>query len=178
MKNVLIAYATWAGSTHEIAEEIAKTLRKKSFHVDINSTNEVQTLSDYNALILGTSIHAGQTVRGFRKFIRKYYEVLQEKPIALFVSCANMMEDTEENRAETMEWLKKAIKGYEELQPISIGLFAGATLTTGEDFDNLNFLVRKLIIAMEKNMINNFGKSDFRDFEKIRLWADQLAKVF
>ena len=178
MKRIFITYATWAGSTRSIAEEIGDVIKQNGHTVTLANVNDVSSLSEFDGIVLGTSIHAGQTVRSFRKFLKNYIEQLSSLPVALFVGCANMMEDTAENRSETLGWIQKAISKYQTFQPISIGLFGGGTVTEGPDFENLNFLLKRIILIMDQNLNKEFGSSDFRDTEKIRDWAkDTLAKI-
>ncbi len=174
MVKVLLVFSSWTGSTKQIAEYIGNTLDKSGFSTTIISANEKIDVEQYQMIVLGTSIHAGKTISSFRKFLKRHHAVLAQKPVAFFVSCANMMHDTEESQNETMDWLNKAISPYTTIEPVSIGLFGGAVVTTGELFDQQNFFVRRIINLMEKNMIAEYGKSDFRDWEKIESWASSL----
>ena len=177
MNKVLIAYATWAGTTHEVANAIGKFLSENSIDVEIADISSVLDIGSYDAFILGTSIHAGQTMISFRKFIRRNINILKTKPTAIFVVCANMMNDNEENRSETLSWINRAIEKFEGFNPISIGLFAGAALIHNKDFEKLNFILRRIITSMENKMIQEYGKSDFRDWDKIQLWTTDLVKI-
>ncbi len=150
MKKVLITYSTWAGATHEVANEIGKVFQANSFNVDVFMANESKSIDTYDAILLGTSIHAGQTVKSFRQFINNNIDILIKKPTALFIVCANMMKDSEANREETLAWLDRVVGKYDKFKPLSIGLFGGAVLTTGNDFNKLNVLIRKTIAAMNK----------------------------
>ncbi len=96
MKKVLIAYSTWAGATHEVANEIGKVFQANLFDVDVIAANESKSVDTYDVILFGTSIHAGQTVKSFRQFIKQNIDILIKKPTALFVVCANMMNDSEE----------------------------------------------------------------------------------
>lgn len=176
MKNVLIVYSSWTGATHEVAEEIGKVIEENSFKVTVIEAGNSINVGEYDAYIIGTSIHAGQTGRSFRKFIKKNIILLVEKPTALFVVCANMMNDTEKSRQETLTWLNNSINKFESFKPISIGLFGGAFLTEGKDFDKLNFFIRKMIIGMSKKIKEDHEQSDFRDWKSIRLWSTDLIK--
>ena len=176
MKKALIAYSTWAGATHEIAEEISKVFQSNSFDIDVVAANECNNIDNYDVILLGTSIHAGQTLKSFRNFIKQHMDVLIYKPTAVFIVCANMMFNSEDNKDETLAWLEKALEKYEKFNPISIGLFGGAILTNGEDFNKLNILIRKMITVMDKNIATKHGKSDFRNWELINIWAESVIK--
>ena len=177
MKKVLIAYSTWAGATREVAFEIGRVFQADTYDVDVLSAENCKNLETYDVILLGTSIHAGQTVRSFRQFIKRKINTLIHTPTALFVVCANMMKDLSENRKETLEWLNKVIGKYDHFEPISIGLFGGATLTSGDEFKKLNILVRKMISAMNKKMVEDHGTSDFRDSGLIRSWAREIIEI-
>jgi len=176
MKKILIAYSTWAGATHEAANEIGKVFQDNLFDIEIIAANESKSIDTYDAILLGTSIHAGQTVKSFRQFIKQNIDILIKKPTSLFVVCANMMNDSEDNRAETLTWLDRVIGKYENFKPLSIGLFGGAVLTCGDDFNNLNFLIRKIITAMNKKMVDEHGRSDFRNWESVHIWTEGVIK--
>ena len=141
MKKALIVYSTWAGSTRAIAERMAETIRQNSHQATVLSAKEEIDVNAFDLIIIGSSIHAGRTIGSFRKFIRRNLKDLCNHPVALFVSCANLMNDNDQTRKETLAWLDSAIKPFSCLQPISKGLFAGAALTEGENYRNLNIFV-------------------------------------
>ena len=176
MNKVLVAYSTWAGATHQVADEIGSNLNKNNFQVSILPAKDVKSVSDYQVVILGTSIHAGQTTGDFNRFLNRFRKELASKKTGYFVVCLNMIEDNEKNKAETLGWLNKAILKYPEIKPISLGLFAGAALTDSEEFNKQNILVKKLIESMKTSMDTEKGKSDFREWEKIHTWTAELAE--
>ena len=174
MNKYLIAYATWAGATHEVADAIANVLKQHNAQVEVAEAGDINSISEYTAVILGTSIHAGQTNKKFNQFLKAYKNDLSAKPFAIFVVCANMMENCEKNRKETTNWLNNTLKKYPDIKPFATGLFGGALITDGDDFKGLNFLFRKLILSMKENMLKEHGKTDFRDWAAIQDWAEHV----
>jgi menaquinone-dependent protoporphyrinogen IX oxidase len=78
-----------------------------------------------------------------------------------------MKEDTEENRHEVEAYLDEVHKKVPEVQPVDVGLFAGAVLTEGEDYKKLSWLMRLVLKAMSE-------EGDHRDWDAIRDWATGL----
>ena len=58
-KRVLVAYASKAGSTAEVAEAIAESLSAKGQVVDVKKIEHVTDLSGYDAVLVGTCIRMG-----------------------------------------------------------------------------------------------------------------------
>ncbi len=175
MKKVLVAYSTWAGATHQVANEIGGELSRHHFQVTVMPSKDVKSISDYEAVILGTSIHMGSMTGDFNKFLKRFQRALSGKVSSIFVVCFNMIEDNEKNRGETLGWLNKSLSKFPDIKPVSLGFFAGASVTDSEEFSKLNILVKKMIESMKKSMDTDKGKSDFRDWEKIRSWAADVA---
>ena len=180
MKKILVIYATWAGATHEIADEIARQMKTNlsGMDFDVLPVKDVTSIADYQGVVIGTSIHASQPMRAVNQFIKKHHADLAALPVAVFVVCANMWEDTPKSRVETTQWINKTLDKYPEIQPVSLGLFAGAVITAGDDFNNLNILFRKTIESMRDNLQKQYGKTDFRDWDAIRAWADKVGQAF
>ena len=53
---VLVGYATRYGSTQQVAEAVAATLRECGLAVDIQPMREVHTLAEYRAVVLGAPL--------------------------------------------------------------------------------------------------------------------------
>ena len=67
----LVAYGSRHGSTAEIAEAIAATLRGEGVEVDVRPAGEVDALECYPAVILGSAVYAGRWCRDALALLRR-----------------------------------------------------------------------------------------------------------
>jgi len=83
---VLVAYATKHESTAEIAEHIAAAMRDAGHTAEARQASEVDDLSGYGAVVLGSAVYAGRWGKEARAFARRHEHALQEMPVWLFSS--------------------------------------------------------------------------------------------
>jgi menaquinone-dependent protoporphyrinogen oxidase len=90
-------------------------------------------------------------------------------PVAYFVVCFTMNEDTPQNRETARGYLKPLQAAAPQVEPVDVGLFAGAVLAEGEDYRRLFPLMKIPVKAMAQS------EGDHRDWDAIRAWAEQLS---
>ena len=98
----------------------------------------------------------------------RHRAALNQIPVAYFIVCLTMKDDTDENRCTAEGYLESLYQRVPEVQPIDLGLFAGAVLDNGPDYEKLGFFWRQIIKAVAKS------EDDHRDWEAIRAWALSL----
>ncbi len=159
-QKTLVAYATRTGTTQEVAEVVGETLMENGVAVDVRNVKEVRDLEPYRAVVLGSAIRAGNLMPEALEFVETNREALAQMPVAYFVVCATMQEDTAENQRQVAAYLDPL---REMVEPVKEGLFAGAI-----DFSKLSLPLRLILKVMKAE------EGDWRDWGAIRAWAAEL----
>jgi len=162
--SILVAYATKCGSTREIAEAVAEELRQTGATVDLRPAKEVQDLSPYRAVVLGSAVQKFRILPEATRFAAKYREALSQMPTAYFCVCLTMQEDTPEHR-QTAEGYLKPLRDTRE--PVSMGLFAGKM-----DYQPMGALMKLFL-----QRVMHAPEGDYRNWEAIRAWAKELPSL-
>jgi menaquinone-dependent protoporphyrinogen oxidase len=163
---ILVAYATAAGSTGEVAEAIGKALREGDATVDVRRAKEVTDVGEYRAVVLGTGVRAGHVYQEAATFVETHQEALSKVPVAYFVVCMTMQDDTEDARCQAGTYLDQLQEKAPVVEPVDRGLFGGAM-----DYKRLPLPLRLMMKAMKQ------PEGDSRDWEAIRAWAVGLRSA-
>jgi menaquinone-dependent protoporphyrinogen oxidase len=157
---ILIAYATRAGSTVEVAAAIGQSLSAAGFSVDVKPVKEVAGVAGYTAVILGSAIRMGRWLPEAVRFVEDNQAALNRLPVALFtVHLLNGGEDAASVAARHayLDPVRPLLPGAEEVY------FTGSM-----DYSRLSLLDR-FIAKMVKA-----AESDQRDWEQIRGWTPRV----
>ena len=161
---VLIAYASRCGSTGGVADAIGQTLRGKGASVDVRLIKDVNDLSPYKNVIVGSAIRMGRWLPEAADFVKKHCDKLGRVPAACFVVCMTMKDDTPENRSKVLAYLDPVRSEAPQIQSGNIGLFAGAV-----DYSKLSFVYRSVLKA------KGTPEGDFRNWDAVKTWAADVA---
>jgi menaquinone-dependent protoporphyrinogen oxidase len=161
-KKVLIAYATYYGSTMEVAQAVAERIRALGAEVDVQPVKEVHDLSPYQAVVLGSAIRGGKIHPAAEKFLERNEDALAKIPVAYFVCCMTAREKSEDARLKAESYLSETLNRTPKIKPISTGIFGGKL-----EYSRLEWLARLVLKTLDA------PEGDFRDWEAIRAWADK-----
>jgi menaquinone-dependent protoporphyrinogen oxidase len=155
-QSILLAYATRYGSTQEVAEAITAALRQAGLEVDIQPMQEVTTLDNYDAVVLGAAIYNARWHPDAHEFLSQHQESLKQLPVAIFALGPLSTSDVAMRRSRRQ--LEKELEKYPRLKPVALEMFVGKL-----DPSKLGFFERLGSAA-----------SDHRNWDAIRAWANAL----
>lgn len=164
---VLVVYATRYGSTQEVAERVAATLRENDLQVDVKRARDVRALEGYRAVVLGAPLYIGRWLKDAHRFLARFQEGLVQCPVAIFSLGPTRSEEMEAPDVRTQ--LDQELHKYPWLKPVAAELFGGkydpATLRFPDN----------LLGALPASPLHGLPASDARDWEAIRTWANDMA---
>jgi len=162
-KKILIAYASKYGSTAQIAENIALRLKKAGLTPVVKDVKEINSLAGYSAVIAGSAVYAGSWLKEGADFLGKYRQDLKARPTWFFSAGPTGKGDPVE-QMKGWRFPDSLMPLADKIQPRDIAYFHGVL-----DMSKLR-LAEKLIVYALKT-----PAGDFRDWEMINRWADQVA---
>lgn len=167
---VLVTYATKYGSTGEVAEIVAETLRAKGLAVDCQPVGKVRTLESYGAVVLGAPLYIGRLLGDAQRFLVHHQAALSQRAVAVFAlgPTENRDEDWKDTRGQFDQELAKIAW----LKPAATELFGGKL-----DPARLRF-PDSLLTLLPASPLYHAQPSDARDWAAIRAWADGLPARF
>ncbi len=179
----LIAFGTRYGATKGTSEEIAKILRENGLNARTANvkTESIQTILDYDLIIVGSGMAMGNWTSETEDFVKKYQLDLGKKKVALFISSLKPIE-AKKGKIDLVNRINKIgiddkISKY-NLAPIAVGVFGGII-----NYPKISFLLRKGMEVGYKADLKEFGFKevepnvfDLRDWEEIHKWAIEVAK--
>lgn len=155
-RRLLVAYATKHGSTREVADEIATTLKEQGCRVDLRAAADCHDLSEYRAVVLGGALYMGRWHRDARAFLRRHATALETRPIAIFAM--GPQKTDEKSVRSARQQLDNALRRFRDVDPLAVTIFGGVIDPTKLRFP-----------------FNRMKPSDARDWDAIRGWAAELT---
>jgi menaquinone-dependent protoporphyrinogen oxidase len=164
MQYILVAYSSKHGATEEIAHVIARNLQKHGFETKLLPVSAVDSLNDYDAVILGSAVYLGAWTDDAMDFLKRFDTALQRTHVWFFSSGPT----GEGNPSELLQgWeYPEALQAHiDRIRPQEIKLFHGKLET-----DNLSW-AQRLMVKVVKAPIG-----DYRQWDEIQAWAENIAQ--
>lgn len=189
-KPVLVAYATMAGSTAEVAEAIGKQLNESGNLAEVLPISKVEDLSRYQAVVLGGPMIMGWH-RGALRFIRRHRRTFQELPLAVFITCLSLTDSgadrpqapalfvdeklavaparpgrlsLRERYASVANYIRPILRAARRARLVSLGIFGGRL-----QYGRLKWWAVPIALLMVRDRAG-----DRRNWDAIRRWSATL----
>jgi len=173
MMRVLIAYGTTEGQTARISEYLADVIREhghEAYAADIKNSGTSEP-DDYDAVIVGASIHMGKHEDYVRDFVRENRDALERLPSAFFSVSLAAHDNMEEAEGYIEEFVEET--GW---RPDMVGLFGGALLYTQYGFIK-RFVMKQ--ITRHKGSPDTDTSRDYvyTDWESVKHFAEEFLEL-
>ncbi|HKZ87070.1 MAG TPA: flavodoxin domain-containing protein [Anaerolineae bacterium] len=194
MNRILVAYATMAGSTVEVAQAVGEEIAKSGLQVDVLPLSEVKDLKAYDGVVVG-----GPMIMGWHRaalgFLKKHREAFRRIPLAVFVMCMSLTQTGEtsvggvpvyvdaklpkspqkedhlnfrERYARLANYVQPILRATRPVKPVDIGVFGGRL-----EYGRLKWWVVLFVM-----LIIQAPAGDRRNWTAIRSWAAGLPAEF
>ncbi|MBN2004654.1 MAG: flavodoxin domain-containing protein [Anaerolineae bacterium] len=157
---ILVAYASFAGSTQEVAVEIGKTLGERGFAVDVIPVVEKPRVDDYQFVLIGSAVHGSRWLPEAIEFVESNQTALARAPVAFFSVCLAGLAKDEAALASARDTVFGPLRPF--VKPVAETLFAGKIDSRG------------VALGLPRWLARFFPTLDFRNWDKIRSWAQTL----
>ncbi len=194
MNKILVTYATFAGSTVDVARAIGLEIAERGLEVDVLPLGEVKEIEGYAGVVLGGPMIMGWH-RDALRFLKKHRQALQHIPLAVFVMAMSLTQTGEthvegvpvyvdeglpnapekegqlnfrERYARLANYLRPILKATRPVTPVSIGVFGGRL-----EYGRLRWWAVLFVMV-----IIQAPAGDRRNWPAIRAWAAGLPAAF
>ena len=178
-QRVLVLYASTHGHTGKIADRIAEVLRAQGFHARVRPLNERTShldLAEFDAFVIGASVHQGHHQPEMVEWIAKHRTVLSLHPSAFFSVSLTAADDTDE-ACETVRSMIDDVLDETGWIPTRTESFAGAL-----QFKEYNLPTRVLMRLIARRIehqtdthIDVHEDTDYTDWDAVERFARDFA---
>ena len=184
---MLVAYTTNAGSTVEVAQAIGETLGQDGTHIDVRHTKDIESISAYDAVLVGGPMIMGWHREAVR-FVKRNQQALSQIPVAYFITAMSLTRISEtgidpvpvfedpalskppadaaklsfkERYTTVSSYLGPVFRRAPLVKPVGIAFFAGKV-----DYGKMNILQMMFVM-----LVIGAQPGDRRNWDAIREWA-------
>jgi len=175
MARILVLFGTGEGQTARVAARLADALGARGHDatsVDVAQRPDDLAVTDYDAVLVGASIHVGAHQSAVKRFVAAEREALDDRPTGFFqVSLTAALPD-EESPAQAAAYVDEFVEetGW---HPDRIGVFGGALR-----YSQYGFLKRALIRQVAKRTTGDTDTSrdyEYTDWDEVEAFAADFA---
>lgn len=169
-----ILYATIDGHTLKISNAIVSVFKKNNLHIDLFPINNFDgNISNYEKIIIGSSIRYGVHNEQVIAFINSNKQLLETKKTAFF-SVNLVARKPEKNKPDTNPYMIKFFKKITWKPTIKI-VFAG--MLDYKKYKPFDRFMIQFIMWMTKGPTDKNTKIEYTNWTKVTSFAEVLCKL-
>ena len=162
MTNVLVAFATRSGTTQAIAERLGARLTEAGHQATVVPVQDNPDPSAYETVVIGSGVLNGTVYAAAEEWLTARRAGLEKRPTAAFVTCL-ILPDTAEQRAVAQGYPGQ-LAAELPAAPLSTAVFTGTyDPSTRTRWERL------------ATWFTRAPKGEFRDWDTVDAWAEELA---
>ncbi|MFB6183563.1 MAG: flavodoxin domain-containing protein [Haloarculaceae archaeon] len=177
MASVLVLYGTSEGQTAKIASRVADVLTERGHAVttvDLAESAPGAALTDFDAVVVGSSIHLGDHQPAVTSFVADHRDALASLPTAFFQVSLSSAADDPYSRTEAGGYVEDFVAetGW---NPARIGEFGGAIR-----YSEYGFLKKLLMKRIARDVTGDVDTSrdyEYTDWEDVTDFAEEFAAL-
>jgi len=150
---VLVTFGSRRGGTEEIAHVVGEVLDDLGHDVDVRPANDVHGLRGWDVVVLGGALYAWRWQKDARRFVYRHADELRQRSVWAFSS--GPLDESASQREIGPTWPVRRLLGRIGVQ------------------GHVTFGGR---IAPDSPEADRFEVGDWRDMERVRSWAEMLAR--
>lgn len=169
---VLVAYASRHGATAGIAERIGARLSERGFEPTTVEVDKVDDVDSYDAFVVGSAAYMFRWLKEASRFAKRNHQALSDRPTWLFSSGPLGTDLVDEKGRDVYETSRP--KEFDELEsilnPRGEKIFFGAWDPDAPAVGLAEKTFKKMAASRDALPVG-----DFRDWDDIDAWADEIA---
>jgi menaquinone-dependent protoporphyrinogen oxidase len=158
--HILVSAATKHGATAEIGEAIGRRLRERGHDARVTAPSEVTSLEGIDAVVLGSAVYAGRWRDDARELVDRLAAEFAARRVWLFSS--GPVGDPPKPEGDPVD--------IEEIVGVT-GAVDHRVFPGKLDRAKLGLGEKAIVVALRA------PEGDFRDWDQIAAWADEIADV-
>lgn len=163
MTDVLLAFATRAGTTQSIAERLGARLAAAGHRATVAPVQDDPDPAAYEALVIGAGVLGGSVYPAAAEWLSAHRAGLATRPVAVFVTCLNVVADDAGRLAQAVAYPDQ-LAAVLPAPALDSRVFAGA-------YDPGRRPRWERVAAL----VSRRPRGDFRDWAAVDAWAEELS---
>jgi menaquinone-dependent protoporphyrinogen oxidase len=170
---IVVAYDTTEGQTRKIARHVADVISRSGLDaqaIDLRRPPSGFSLDEFDAIVVGASIHMGKHSRRLLQFVQAHKAQLDARPSAFF-SISLSAAGSEKERSDATRYVEELLQ-QAAWQPTTTATFAGGLLY--REYGFLKRWVMKRIARQAGKDTDTSTNHEYTDWDAV----DQFVREF